>query len=156
MGQPWTIRRAGTGDLDSLVDLERHAFATDRLSRRSLRRLVGSPAALVLVAEAAGQVLGDAILLRRRGSRIARVYSLAVDRAARGRGVARTLLERLIDEARAAGASRLRLEVRRDNEPAQALYRSLGFRPIASLPGYYQDGADGIRLEAVVSVPASG
>ena len=153
MGQPWTIRPAGTGDLDALVRLEEHAFATDRLSRRALRRLLRSPAAVVLVAETRDGVVGDAILLRRRGSSSARVYSLAVDAAARGRGIARALLERLIETARAGGAARLRLEVRNDNPAARALYASLGFRPIASLPGYYQDGAEGIRLEAVLPDP---
>ena len=153
MGQPWTIRPAVAGDLDALVRLEQHAFATDRLSRRALRRLVRSEAAVVLVAETAQGVVGDAILLRRRGSAVARVYSLAVDTAARGRGIARALLLRLIEAARASKTRRLRLEVRTDNTAARALYAALGFRPIASLPGYYQDGADGIRLEAALPDP---
>lgn len=153
MGQPWTIRPAGSGDLEALVRLERHAFATDRLSRRALRRLVRSPTALVLVAETAQGVVGDAILLRRRGSSSARIYSLAVDPAARGRGIARALLSRLIEAARGFGAQRLRLEVRGDNAAARALYAAFGFRPVAALPGYYEDGADGIRLEAALPDP---
>mgnify|MGYP006197207747 CR=1 FL=1 len=40
---------------------------------------------------------------------------------------------------------RLRLEVRQDNAAANALYQAAGYRPLAALPGYYEDGAAGWR-----------
>ena len=52
--------------------------------------------------------------------------TLAVAPEARGRGVARALLERLISEAAARGLGALSLSVEPDN-PARRLYESLGF-----------------------------
>jgi len=40
--------------------------------------------------------------------------------------------------------------VRTDNISAIKLYQRLGYRCIGSLPGYYQDGADGWRYEKVL------
>src|SRR5438128_5730389 len=45
------VRKAERADLDALMALEHRVFASDRLSRRSLRRLLASPSADVLVAQ---------------------------------------------------------------------------------------------------------
>jgi len=55
------------------------------------------------------------------------VHDLCVLAPHRGQGVGRALLESVLEAARAAGCSGVTLEVRADNEPAQRLYRSLGF-----------------------------
>jgi len=48
----------------------------------------------------------------------------------RGQGIARTLANLVIDEARARGYERLRLGTLSTMRPAQNLYTSLGFLPI--------------------------
>lgn len=55
------------------------------------------------------------------------VHDVAVTAAARGKGVGRAMLEQVIADAAAAGASAVSLEVREDNAPARHLYASLGF-----------------------------
>ncbi len=45
----------------------------------------------------------------------------------RGQGVGRALVTRVRDDARAAGVPRIALQTETDNDPARALYRSLGF-----------------------------
>ncbi|MEM3086515.1 MAG: GNAT family N-acetyltransferase [Halobacteria archaeon] len=75
-----------------------------------------------------------------------RIFSLAVDPAHRKRGVAAALLQRALDLYRAEGISAVRLEVRMDNGPAQALYRRFGFEPAGRLPGYYSDGVDALVM----------
>jgi ribosomal protein S18 acetylase RimI-like enzyme len=50
---------------------------------------------------------------------------------ARGQGVGRGLVSMLIEEASKAGYAALRLETLEAMAEAQALYRSLGFAPIA-------------------------
>lgn len=52
---------------------------------------------------------------------------VAVSAAARGRGLGRTLTDRLIQHAAATGASGLSLHVSNENVRAQQLYRSQGF-----------------------------
>jgi GNAT superfamily N-acetyltransferase len=53
-----------------------------------------------------------------------------VDRAWRGKGVGRALLETLIAHARTLGYDHLRLGTLNDMSAARSLYRSLGFAPI--------------------------
>jgi ribosomal protein S18 acetylase RimI-like enzyme len=128
-----------------LLELER-GFPGDRLSPRSLRRLLGRPTAEVWVAEADGRVCADAVLLYRARARVARLYSLIVAPAARGRGIGAALLERAVQAAAARACARLTLEVRGDNAGAIALYRHHGFRPTRLLPGYYDDGECALRM----------
>lgn len=147
MPAPIRIRHATPADLPALVALEQCTFATDRLSPRQLRRHLTSLSALVLVAADRGGLLGSALLFFRRGSDIARLYSIAVADAARGRGVGAALLRAIERGARARGCTHLRLEVRCDNPVAIALYEKHGYRRFASISGYYEDGADAWRYE---------
>jgi len=59
--------------------------------------------------------------------------SIAVVPGSRGAGIGRSLLDRLIGEARQGHVSHLSLSVERDN-PARRLYTALGFAEVAS-PG---------------------
>jgi ribosomal protein S18 acetylase RimI-like enzyme len=138
-----TCRRVVPKRIDELLALE-ECFATDRASRRNLLRLLRSPSACCIGAYAAGQLVGSMVVLFRRNSATARIYSLAVATQARGRGIARRMLLRAESEARRRGCRRLRLEVRMDNTPAIRLYESLGFIDSQVLPGYYEDGAHGM------------
>ena len=55
-----------------------------------------------------------------------------------GSGLGRVLMLQLIAEARQRGAREVFLEVRADNQDAQALYRSLGFAPLVGAQGLLQ------------------
>ncbi|EDY43891.1 GNAT family N-acetyltransferase [Streptomyces sp. SPB074] len=69
------------------------------------------------------------------------IRGLAVDPAARGRGVARALLRAAVARCRAEGARRLTLRVLGHNTPARRLYESEGFTVEGILPGeMYLDG----------------
>ena len=141
------LRAADMQDLPALVHLEQSAFSGDRISLRSWRRLVGSNSASVTIASTADGLAGASVLLHSTRSSVARLYSIAVDPAARGQGVARRLLEAAIERARAVGASVLRLETRTDNLAGQALFASYGFTPLDRKPGYYADGMDALRWQ---------
>jgi ribosomal protein S18 acetylase RimI-like enzyme len=141
------VRAATPADLDALVQLENASFDSDRLSRRQwLHHLRGSGAE-ILVASEQERLRGALVLFFRRGSTIARVYSLAIDAAARGRGIGGQLLAAAEQTARDRGCSVLRLEVRRDNTPARRLYEARDFRIIGERSGYYADGEDAVRYE---------
>jgi ribosomal protein S18 acetylase RimI-like enzyme len=62
------------------------------------------------------------------GTRQAYVTLVLVDPRDRGQGLGKALVGRALDVARSRGFRSCRLEVRRDNEQAAALYRSIGFR----------------------------
>ncbi len=149
------IRRAVAGDLDALVALEQASFAGDRLAARQWRFHLASPRAIVRVAVADGRLLGAALAFLHGGHDLARLYSLATAAAARGRGIGDRLLAAIEGDARMAGRSRLRLEVRADNLAAQRLYERRGYRGIGRRPQYYADGEAALRYEKALgkSVP---
>ena len=141
------VRRAEPGDVDALIKLEHRVFATDRLSRRSLRRLLDSPSAAVLVAVENAQLAGIAIVLFRARSAVARLYSIAVAPHVGGRGVAAMLLDAAEEAALARGCRTMRLEVHRANHAAISRYRKSGYREFGRYRTYYEDGADALRFE---------
>lgn len=129
----------------ALAELELRCFDGDRMSRRQYRRHLRSPTARVLCARRGGRLVGSAVLFFRAGSRAARLYSIAVDPAARGLGLGRALLRAAERAARAGGAGELRLEVRQDNAAAIGLYAASGYRRFGARPDYYEDGAPAWR-----------
>ena len=139
------IRRARAPDIPALVDLER-AFPTDRLSARSFRHLLQRGHADVWIYDEAGRALGNAVVLYRRGTRIARLYSLVVADTARGKGIGSALVACAERHAARRGCAELQLEVRPDNAGAQALYARRGYAGRGTLPEFYEDGAPALRL----------
>ena len=67
------------------------------------------------------------------------ISNVAVLPEFRRRGLARRLLETVLERADAEGASDATLEVRRSNRPALTLYEVLGFRTTAVRVDYYLD-----------------
>lgn len=144
------IRRAVPADLDALMALERACFDRDAQSRRSMVHLVGRAHGEVRVVDDDGGIVADLVLLYRRGTRVARIYSIAVDPAARGRGLARRLIEDAEQCAQTAGCRRISAEARISNRASRLLFASCGFREAGRIADYYEGehGAheDGLRL----------
>ncbi len=145
-----TIRRAIQSDLPELLRLEESSFETDRLSRRSFSRWLSHRRCVFLVCEDGEKLGGYILVLLRRGTRLARMYSLAVDSRYRGRGLAARLIEQAEHEAREAGALYMRLEVAADNEAAIKLYRKLGYLQFGRYQDYYEDHGDALRMEKCI------
>jgi len=117
--------------------------------RRKVRRLLDAPRDHLIVAEHAGQIIGEASF-RAGPSRRTRhhgMLGISVATAWQQRGVGRALMTTLIDWCRAhPDIERVCLWVFANNTPALALYRSLGFieegrrvREIRLAPGVYTD-----------------
>jgi ribosomal-protein-alanine N-acetyltransferase len=66
------------------------------------------------------------------------IADLAVDAAARRRGIGRSLLDRVMADAARRGVRALYLEVRESNSAALALYQGAGFRAMGRRTGYYR------------------
>ena len=155
----WRLRRAVASDLDAVMALERASFEHDAWSRESMAAEITHPYGYYLVgldAEAPDPDLestpealcGYAGLLCPPGSDIADIQTIAVAEQARGTGLGRQLMTRLLAEATDRGAASVLLEVRADNPVAHSLYLSLGFADIARRPKYYQpDGVDAIVMQ---------
>lgn len=134
-------------DIDALMELEETAFMGDRMNRRQLRHLMTRANGAVMVAEAEERLLGSVVLLFRKGTGTARLYSIAVSSQARGRGIGRLLLEEAEKEAWRHERSWVRAEIRKDNSASIHLFESAGYRRFGELEDYYEDEMDAWRYE---------
>ncbi len=84
---------------------------------------------------------------------------IAVDPRVQRRGLARKLFDELIYQVGLAGVTEVVLEVRASNQPALALYRSLGFAETGRRRRYYADPEEDavlMRMEAPVIAEGGG
>ena len=127
------------GDIDAVTDLHRRVYASEYgLNERFVEGVQrGLEAAVssgwpertggVWLVEQDGPLLG-ALGLTDEGQGAGRVRWLVFDPAVRGRGLARSLVAELLEEARAAGMRRVTLETYSDLTAAARIYRDAGFR----------------------------
>lgn len=76
-------------------------------------------------------------LIARRATRRARLAALAIAPRARGKGLARAVVGRLLAESEARGDAAIELEVFEHNVPAVRLYAGQGFRRVDRLFGFH-------------------
>jgi ribosomal-protein-alanine N-acetyltransferase len=114
-----------------------HARAFDHGWRaEEIAALIRSPGGLGLCVREADTVLGFVLVRAIAGQ--AEILTLAVEPAARRRGIARALITAAMAAARAAGAEAMFLEVAADNAAALGLYAAAGFADVGVRPGYYR------------------
>jgi ribosomal protein S18 acetylase RimI-like enzyme len=142
-----SIREAEIGDIASLHELEQKCFASDRLNRRRFRYWIAAPNRVFLVAENADGVQGYGLAILHRGTRSARLYSLAVSPAVRGQGVADLLLHAIESLCADKGRLYMRLEVASTNSAAIGLYMKQGYTVFGSYAHYYEDDRDALRMQ---------
>ena len=124
-------------DVAEVVRVERVCFDAEPWSTETfLSELAADGREYVVADDPAGRLVGYV------GCAVsgtdADVQTVAVAPEARGTGLGRQLLAHACAAARRRGARRLHLEVRADNEPALALYRSAGFVEQRRRRGYYR------------------
>ena len=141
------IRPVTTSDLKALVALENTCFSNDKLSARSLKRWLGAKHGILLVAEQNAQLCGYGLVWCHKGTRLARLYSLAVLPTMQGKGIAKKLLSALEKATSERGRIYLRLEVAVNNDSAIGLYKSVGYRVFGQYSDYYDDHSDALRMQ---------
>lgn len=134
------LDRAVLKDVSELLNIENETFDkfNSPLSRRAFRYHIKKNFMLLARGDG-GEILGYILVFGYL--KIPRIYSLAVGKNARGKGIGKAL----INEAKSKFKS-LRLEVRKDNEAAINLYEKAGFKSVKILPKYYGDGQDGLEM----------
>ena len=132
---PARVRTMASVDLPRIDELEHKLFA-DPWPRGSFLDALADPRAVCLVAERGEGVAG--YLVATALPPVAELQNLGTAPEQQRAGVARALVDALIDTCRARGVRELALEVRVSNGAAQALYRSHGFQLVGLRRGYYR------------------
>ena len=161
-GPQVTVRRATATDADAVVAMlvevagEGRWIATEapvdvEQRRRRLVEDIEREDAIVLVAEAGGQPVGEL------GLHLARYgvadLGMAVAAGWRGRGVGSALLAEAIDQARTAGAHKVALQVWPHNAAAIALYERFGFQREGYLTRHYRRRSGELWDAVVMGLP---
>ncbi|MEO5569132.1 MAG: ribosomal protein S18-alanine N-acetyltransferase [Gemmatimonadaceae bacterium] len=125
------------GDLSSIVELEKTAFA-DPWSRASFESILAEPAVYFAAARDGdrNEIVGYVVAWFAADE--GEVANLAVREPTRRRGIGAALLDATLGEARRRGALMMFLEVRQSNEAARGLYASRGFEEVGRRSKYYQ------------------
>jgi ribosomal-protein-alanine N-acetyltransferase len=142
-------------DIDRIMAVMEAAFDPafgEAWNRRQVGDALTLPNTHYLLAGADGSAPGEGqpaagFVLSRGALDEEELLLIAVDPRHRGRGIGGRLLERFIAAAEARGATRLFLEMR-DGNPAESLYRRVGFEPIGRRRNYYRAAAKG-PLDAI-------
>ena len=130
------LRPLTAADVPAVAALERELFARSAWTETMIREELTAPGRYYLAATDDDGLVGYA------GSwfdgDVSQVMTLGVATRSQRRGLGRTLLRALLDQARAVGATAMLLEVAVNNEAALALYAAEGFETLARRPRYYQ------------------
>ena len=145
----WMIRR----DMREVLDVEREAFEFP-WSDEDFTRCLRQRNCIGMVAESGDSVVAFMIYELHR-SRL-HVLNFAVARSHRRLGIGTRMMEKLVGKLSPERRSRIVLEVRETNLPAQLFFRSLGFRAISVLKDFYQDTTEDAYLMHYVSLAAAG
>lgn len=143
-GESVCLRPMTTADMDEIMAIERIAYRfpwSDGFFLQELR----VPCARSILAEVEGRIAGYVLFWILPGA--IDIHNLATHVDFRRRGLARLLLGKVLGQAKAQSISRVTLEVRSSNVPAQRLYESTGFITTGVRKGYYSDdGEDALAM----------
>ena len=129
------IRRMTHMDLEAVVSIETRAYAypwSKTILQDCIRVGYGC-----WVVESRIWVEGYAIMST--AAQESHLLNLCVRPESQGRGLARRMLEHVLEHSRSEGSRTLFLEVRPSNHRAVELYRSMGFCELGVRPNYYPD-----------------
>jgi len=134
------VRQADDDHADAIAHVVAAAFGGDKQRVRArLTAEMAEPTSRFYIGELGGQVIGSLKVYLDGES--AGIYAFGILPAHRQRGYGRELLTATVDRLRREGFGHVYLEVDADNEPAQRLYRSVGFA-LTTIYVYY-----GVPLE---------
>ena len=143
------IRPLAYSDLPKVLAIERRSFPTPwSLSMFVLE--LSKPSGICLARLTGTQMQG--YLICARYDQAWHLMNIAVDPVLRRRGVARALIDAMIE--RAGVDANFTLEVRVSNAGAIALYESYGFRSVGTRRRYYADtGEDALIMWRAIGTP---
>lgn len=149
-----TLRAAHPSEARAIASMSRLQveYGLDwRWTPARVRKHIKDPDTMVLIASKEGVIAGFAIM--RFGENHAHLFLLAVRPGCRRSGIGRSMMQWLEKSCRTAGIQSVRLEVRASNRAALRFYRSLGYRYVARIAGYYDRQEAAIVMARLLNRP---
>ncbi|MDR0762376.1 MAG: ribosomal protein S18-alanine N-acetyltransferase [Campylobacteraceae bacterium] len=143
------IKTAAKGDLDALCAIEAEAFNEDSFALTRQNFLYHIAKNRLFICKIGNKTAGYILLLLRKNSKKARVYSIAVKKEFGSQGVGFALLEKSFTYAKSIDKKGIKLEVNITNTRAIGLYEKSGFVKKGIISNYYPNGADAMLMEKI-------
>ncbi len=128
----WMIRR----DMSAVLDIESHSFEFP-WSEDEFIRALRQRNCIGMVAELNEIVVGFMIYELHKNR--LHILNFAVNQDYRRDGVGRSMVEKLVSKLSYQRRSRILLEVRETNLPAQLFFKNVGFQAVSVLRDFYED-----------------
>lgn len=129
------LKKPTLDDADVIAKIEQDCFGVNAWSRSSIEDFIENGFSHVIAAELDGEIVGYAGVFIICGE--AEVTNVAVAPEKRRHGIARRMMEKMIETAVSMDCELMMLEVREGNVPAKTLYENLGFTAVGKRRGYY-------------------
>ena len=131
------IRNFRGSDFEQIVEIEMEAFS-EHNPYIYMNFYEMNPEGF-FVAEEGGIIYGFVMGYRSKISE-GRIFSIAVHKNKRGKGIGTMLLQKILQEFQLLNLQSAKLEVRKSNFKAIDFYKKMGFVECWLEPGYYSDG----------------
>jgi [ribosomal protein S18]-alanine N-acetyltransferase len=142
------IRRLTPADISAVTEIDAAAGILSPWSVAVYEKNLQNVAVLCWAAESDGRVIGSLTMWNVAGE--AEIANVAVHPEFWRQGVGRALVQIALTTARELGLTKMMLEVRASNEPAQRLYRDFGFAEDGRRKRYYANGEDAILMSVML------
>jgi ribosomal-protein-alanine N-acetyltransferase len=167
VGVPFTIRDFRLDDFETLWHIDQQCFSPGiSYSRPELKFYIRRRGSFTLVAEGAAEEvteqLAGGLAKEAIGSKIAgfivtqtgrtgHIITIDVIAPARRSGVGSQLLQAAEGRLQTAGSKAVSLETAVDNISALAFYKRHGYNVIETMPRYYSNGVDALRMKKALA-----
>ncbi len=140
------LRPFRPSDFKTLCRIDRECFPPGiAYSELELGYYMKRRGAITLVGEREGAIAGFLVAHVRRGQ--GHIVTIDVLPAARRAGLGSRLITAAEERLRAVGCSVVSLETAVDNGAALAFYKRHGYAVVGTIPRYYQNSLDALRME---------
>ena len=140
------LRPFRPADLETLWRIDQECFPPGiAYSRAELAHYIKQRGAVTVVGEKEGAIAGY-LVAESHGNR-GHIVTIDVRPRAQRSGLGSKLIAAAEDRLRAAGCSSVSLETAVDNAAALAFYKRHGYSVVGTIPRYYQNSLDALRME---------
>ncbi|MGH9509620.1 MAG: GNAT family N-acetyltransferase [Terriglobales bacterium] len=140
------LRSFRPADFETLCRIDQECFSPGiAYSPVELAYYVNRRGAVTLIGERDGAIAGFLVAASRHGR--GHIVTIDVLPAARRTGLGSQLITAAEELLRTAGCSSISLETAVDNHAALAFYKRHGYSVTGTIPRYYQNSLDALRME---------
>ena len=141
-----SLRPFRPADFETLCRIDQECFPPGiAYAPAELAYYMNRRGAITLIGERDGAIAGFLVAYSRRGQ--GHIVTIDVRPAARRTGLGSRLITAAEERLRAAGSSSISLETAVDNHAALAFYKRHGYSVTGTIPRYYQNSLDALRME---------